>query len=228
KISLWDATVGEDYFGSVTGAQAELIFLLAGPETGSSLFDDESADAMGVFGLVGDRHGHADVGVVAVGGESFSAVYEPMATIALGGRTSPTGIGAGFGFSERPGADLFSLGQGDEIFLFLRFGAKFEDVVGAERVVRGDDDANRSVHARQFFDGDDVFDIAEAGAAILFRENYAQQAHFRELGHDFAGKVRHFVPLHDVRSDFAFGKFTNTAAELLLFVGQREVHGASW
>ena len=36
--------------------------------------------------------------------------------------------------------------------------------------------------------------------------------------------MRGFVPLHDVRSDFAFGKFADAAAELVLFVGKREIH----
>ena len=88
--------------------------------------------------------------------------------------------------------------------------------------MRGDDDADRAVDARKFFDGDDVFDVAEACAAILFRENDAEQAHLGELGHDFSGKVGDFVPLHDVRSDFAFGEFANAAAELLLFIGKGE------
>ena len=92
----------------------------------------------------------------------------------------------------------------------------------------GDDQANGAVDARDFFDGGGIFDVAEAGAAILLGENDAEKAHLRELGHDFHGKVRDFIPLHDVRRDFAFGKFANAAAELLLFIGKVEVHVASW
>src|SRR5579862_5111947 len=112
-----------------------------------------------------------------------------------------------------------------EILFFLCFGAKFEDVVRAERVVRGDNDADRAVHAREFFDGNHVFDVAEASAAVFFRENDAEQAHFGKLGNDFDGKARGFVPHHDMRGDFAFGEFADAAAELLLFVGELEVHG---
>jgi hypothetical protein len=39
--------------------------------------------------------------------------------------------------------------------------------------------------------------------------------------------MRDFVPFHDVRSDFAFGEFTNTAAELVLLIGKVKVHEAS-
>jgi len=86
--------------------------------------------------------------------------------------------------------------------------------------VRGDDDADRAVNARELFNGDDVFDVTQTRAAVLFRENDAEQAHFREFGHDFNGKVRGFIPLQDVRGDFALGEFTDAAAELLLLVGE--------
>ncbi len=45
-----------------------------------------------------------------------------------------------------------------------------------------------------------------------------------ELRNDFRGKVGRFVPLHDVGSDFRFGKFTNAAAQMFLFVCEREIH----
>ena len=180
------------------------------------------------FGFIGDGHGNADVGVVAVGGESFGAVNDPVIAVAFGGGAGAAGVGAGFGFGERPGADFFALRERRKIFLLLRFAAEFEDVIGAKRIVRGYDDADRAVHAGEFFNGDYVFDVAEAGATIFFGKDDAEQTHFGELGHDFAGKVGDFVPLHDVRKDFAFGKFANAAAELVLFIRKREVHEASW
>ena len=82
KIFGGDAAIGENQFGSVAGAQAEFVFFFAGLEAGSSLFDDEGADAVGAFGFVGDGHDHADVGVVAVGVEGFGAVDDPVIAIA--------------------------------------------------------------------------------------------------------------------------------------------------
>ena len=116
-------------------------------------------------------------------------VFAPLSTqppslrTAVGARAA--GVGAGFRLGERPAAELFPLRERDHVFLPLRFGAEFVDVIGAKRIVRGDDDADRAVHARQFFDGDGVFDVAKARAAILFRENHAEQAQFGELGNDF-------------------------------------------
>ncbi len=77
QLGSGKAAVFEDHFAGGAGAQAELVFLLAGAEPGRALFDDEGGDAMLRGGAVGDRHGDADVGVVRVGGESLGAVEHP-------------------------------------------------------------------------------------------------------------------------------------------------------
>ena len=215
EILSGHAAVGENHFRGVAGAQAELVFFLAGLESGRSLFDDEGADAVRAFGFVGHRHHHGNVGIVAVGGEGLRAVDDPVIAVALRGGARAAGVGAGFGLGQRPRADFFALGERRQIFLLLRFGAEFEDVIAAERIVRRDDDADRAVDAREFLDRSGVFDVAEAGAAVFFGKDDAEQAHFGELGHDFGWKVRGFVPLHDVRGDFAFGEFADAAAQLL-------------
>jgi hypothetical protein len=112
----------------------------------------------------------------------------------------------------------------------LRLGAEFVDVIRAERIMRRDDDADRAVHAGQLLDDDGVLEIAHARAAVLLGKNHAEKTHVGELGNDFGGKCRGFVPLHHVRRDFAFGKFADGAAKLLLLVGERELHDTfiSW
>ena len=134
------------------------------------------------------------------------------------------GVGAGFRFGERPAAEFFALRQRHDVFLALRLGAKFVDVVGAERIVRGHDEPDGAIDARQLLDGDGVFDIAEAGAAVSFREDDAQQAEIGQLGNDFGGKLRGLVPFHNVRSEFRLREIAHGALELLLFVGEGEVH----
>ena len=39
----------ENHFGSIAGAQAELVFLFSGAKTGHSLFDNKCRNAVGVF-----------------------------------------------------------------------------------------------------------------------------------------------------------------------------------
>ena len=141
---------------------------------------------------------HADIGVVAVGGERLRAVDDPAAVFLRGRGARAAGVGTGFGFGERPAAQLLALRERRDVLLFLLFVAEFVDVIGAERIVRRDDDADRAVHARELFDDDGVLDVAHSRAAILLRENHAEKTHFGQLGNKFGGKLRGFVPLHYV------------------------------
>src|SRR5258708_1581416 len=106
--------------------------------------------------------------------------------------------------------------------------AEFKGWVGAEQIGSGRNVAAGATHGGNFVNGVSVLDVPEAGTAIFLRKDDAEQAHFGEFGHDFDGKVGDFVPFHDVRKDFAFGEFANAAAQLILFITIREVHGASW
>ena len=134
------------------------------------------------------------------------------------------GVGAGFGFGERPAAEFFALRERHDVFLALRLGAEFIDVVGAERIVRGHDESDGAIDARELLDGDGVFDITESGAAVSFRKDDAEQAEIGQLGQQLRGKLRGFIPFHDVRSDFRLREIAHGALELLLFVGEGEVH----
>ena len=86
-------------------------------------------------------------------------------------------------------------------------------------------DADGAIHAREFFDDGGVFDVAKPRAAEFFGEDDAEEAHFRELGQDFLGKVRGFIPFEDVGGEFAFGKFADGLTQVLLLFGEREIHG---
>ena len=128
-------------------------------------------------GLISNSDYHHDVGVVAVGDKGLGAIQEPASAFADGTHAGSSRVGAGAGFGQTPGADEFSGGQLGNIFVFLGFVTGQENVVGTERVVGGDDDADRAIHARKLFYGYDVFDVAQTGPAI-FRGKYdAHHAH---------------------------------------------------
>src|ERR1700691_2300200 len=91
----------------------------------------------------------------------------------------------------------------------------------------GDDDADGTIHAREFFDGSYIFDVAHAGATIFGRKNRSQQAELAQFFNGGERKFAGFVPLHNVRKDFALGKFANAFLEVQLFVVQLEVQEAS-
>ena len=93
--------------------------------------------------------------------------------------------------------------------------------------MRRDDDADRAIHAREFFDGGDVFHIAHARAAVLGGKNRSQQP---ELAQFFDGRQRKLaglVPLHDVGRDLALGKLADAFLQLQLLVVQLEIQNSS-
>ena len=76
--------------------------------------------------FVGDGENHADVGVVAIGAESFGSVQHPLVFGAHGRAARAAGIGAGARFGERPGADELAFRQLRNVLasLFLVSGDK--------------------------------------------------------------------------------------------------------
>ena len=91
----------------------------------------------------------------------------------------------------------------------------------------GDDDADRAIDARELLDGEDVLDVAEAGAAVFVGKDAAHESQLAELPDGFEGKVRGFVPLLHVGGDLAGGKVAHHALELELFLGELKVHASS-
>ena len=100
-------------------------------------------------------------------------------------------------------------------------------MIRAERGVRGHDDADRSVDAREFLDRGDVLDVAHAGAAVLRRENHPQHPELAQFLDRGQRKLASLVPLHDVRADLALGKFADTFLQVQLLFVQLEIQGSS-
>ena len=84
--------------------------------------------------------------------------------------------------------------------------------------MRGDDQPDRRVDARQFLDDDRVIDVAESRAAQLFRENDSEKAEFTALLDYLERKDLLLVPFEDVRRDLRLRKLADLFAELLLFL----------
>src|SRR3984885_1579444 len=97
-------------------------------------------------------------------------------------------------------------------------------MVGTQRRVGGDDDAYGTIHAREFFDDDGIFDVSQACAAILLREDGAHVAELPEFLDDFEREGLVFVPLHDMRRDLGGGEFAHFPAQLNLLRRVIEIH----
>src|SRR5580698_740194 len=149
-------------------------------------------------GAVGHGDHDQNVGVTTVGDEGLGAIQHPVVALADGSHAGAASVGTGGGFGQPPGADVFAGGQLADVFLLLLFAACQKNVVRTERRVCSYDDADRTVHAREFLDGGDVFDVAHAGATIFGRKNRAQQAEFSQFFDGGQRELAGLVPFHDV------------------------------
>ena len=75
--------------------------------------------------------------------------------------------------------------------------------------MRRDDDAHRAIHARQLFDGGDIFHVAHARAAVFGGKNCSYQSQLAQFFHDCQRELASLVPLHDVGDYLALGKLAN-------------------
>src|SRR4029077_15390526 len=107
------------------------------------------------------------------------------------------------------------------------FVTRQKNVVRAQRRVGGDNDADRPVDAREFFDRGDVLDIAHAGAAVLGGENHSEEPELAQFLDSGEGELAGFVPLHDVGADLALGKLADAFLQVQLLFVQLEIQESS-
>ena len=127
--------------------------------------------------LVCDCNHHDHVRIMAIGDEGLGSVQHPSVIFADRAHAGPAGIGAGTGLSQSPRANELSGGQLRYVFPLLLLVARQENMIAAQRIMSGHDDAYRAIHARQFLDGNHIFDVAQPRPAIFRRKNGSQHSH---------------------------------------------------
>ena len=177
---------------------------------------------MRALALVGRGDHHGNIGVVAIGDEGLVAIQHIAVAFFHGGGARIAGVRARSGLGQSPRGQPLAAGQLRDVFLLLRLVSGEKDVVGAQRVVRRNDDADRAVHSREFFNRQNIIDIAETRAAILRREDDAQQAHLAKLLHDLSREFAGLVPLHHVGRNLARGEIANLATKMFLLLRQHK------
>src|SRR5262245_1479338 len=227
QVLFGNPTIFEDHRGGLRGAHAELVLLLACDETIGPSLDDEGADAARTHLAVGDRDHYADVGGNAVCDEILRPINRPssLASVAArGDRLHSRSVGTGSGLGQSPRANLFASGQRRDVFFALLLAAVLINVIRAERIVRGEGQADRAVDARDLFDYRGVFHIPHPRAAVFFGKEHAHQPKLAHLCENLARQTLGLVPLHHMRFDLRFGKFTNRTFDLQLLIGQIKSH----
>ena len=98
---------------------------------------------------------------------------------------------------------------------------------GAQRIVRRHAQGEAALHRAQLFDHVHVIDVGERRAAVLLGEDHAEESQLAGFAEDLDGEVLRLVPLRDVRLDLALAELAHHVANLLLLVGQTEIHSNS-
>ena len=172
------AVLKQDFPGRA-GAHAELVFFLADAKSRRVLFDDERRNAVLRGRAIGHEHRDTDVGVMRIRRERFAAVQHPFVAVPDRRASGPGRVGSGFRLGQRPAADPLARRELRDISLALLVVGGSEDVIRAERIMRGDDQPDRRVDPRKLLDDDRVIDVAESRAAQFFGEDDSEDIRAR-------------------------------------------------
>ncbi len=163
------------------GAQRKLALDLRRGETLGAALDQESADD-----AVELRPHHRDVGDRRVADPHLGAVELEAARHLLRAGHHRAGIGAVVGLGEAEAADHLARGELGQICLALRLAAVGIDRMHYQRGLHRHGRAIAGIDALDLAGDQAIGDIAEAGAAVLFRDRGAEQAERAHLGDDRA------------------------------------------
>ena len=89
--------------------------------------------------------------------------------------------------------------------------------------MRGDDDADRAVHARKFLDCRYVVHVTHACAAQFRGKDHPHQPQLAEFFNCRKRKIAGFIPLANMGRNLPFGELANTFFKLQLFFVELEI-----
>ena len=209
-----DRAVEHDLAGD-GGAQRQLALDLRRRESLGAALDDEAADL-----AVELRPDHGDVGDRRVGDPHLGAVEAIAAGDLLGAGDHRAGIGAVVGLGEAEAADELAARELRQIFAALRFAAVIVDRVHHQRRLHRHRRAVAGIDALDLARDQAVGDIAEAGAAIFFRDGRAEEAERAHLAHDRRIVALVAERLEHARKQLLLRIVARGVAHHALFLGQ--------
>jgi hypothetical protein len=123
---------------------------------------------------------------------------------------------------QSPRAQPIAARQQRNVLPALHLGARKKDMVRAQRVMRRQREADRTIDRREFLDRQHIVHIAETRAAVLRGKDDAHQAHRAQLANHRRRELARLVPLHHMGCDLARGEAADLRPQALLLVGQNE------
>ncbi len=143
---------------------------------------------MGSLVQVGLGVDHVGVGVRAVGDPGLAAVEHEAIALAVGAQLHRHHVGASIGLAHGQRADVFTGDQLGQVFRLLLRRAVAVYLIDAQVRMRAVGQPHRGRAAADFFERDDVGQVAHAGAAVFLVYGDTEQAHVAELAPHVAGK----------------------------------------
>ncbi len=128
-------------------------------------------------------------------------------------------------FAHGKRANPFARNQPRQIFAFLFFGGEAKQLVDDEIGVNAITQSHRCGGATDFFNGDDLFDKAHAGAAIIFRDGDAEQTELAQLRPEVSREI--VLAVDGLRSgrDMVRRKSVHGLAQHVCGLAKRKIQG---
>ena len=224
ELAAGYAYVVEHDLGSVRGADAVLLVLLALAQTRSVRTDDEARLAAALQRRIDGGDDHVDVGDAAVGDPRLRAVEQPLVLGLVVDRPGAQArhVGAGVGLAHAEGA------EGDLVGCAVTLRYPFADLLG--RAVAGDPGggetgphdrhADPGVTPEQLLDGDRQRQAGRVEQGVG-HEVHAVQADLGGLLDDRVGELLALVPLAAGGSDDGLGEVVDPLLDLQLVFVER-------
>src|SRR4029079_1916280 len=128
----WKYTIFKNQFRCVGSPQTQLVFLLPGTKSRSSLFHHERGKPMRVRRSIRDRDHHQHVGIVAVRAKSLGSVQNPIVAFTNRHHASTAGVRTRGWLRKSPRPDKLSARKFWYVFLLLCIVASEKIVIRAQ------------------------------------------------------------------------------------------------
>jgi hypothetical protein len=207
-------------------AHAELAVDLGGLEAVRVGRHEERGDALRTW-PAGPGEDQRHVCPRPVGDEHLAAGEQPVVTVALGLGGERPGVRSGLGFGEPEAAELRARAQARQPLLLLLVRAVLEDRLADQAERHRDDPAHGRVTARDLLQDQAVRQVVAAGPAVLLVDAQPEEPHLAQSGHERAVDGLVPVPLPGERDDPLLREAVGQFFELLVFVGQAQIHATT-
>ncbi len=216
QVFLRDTHVVKLQLRCAGGPDAHLVIGLREGESGHVLFDDKRRNPAGALcGIRAGEH-HIGVGFRGIGDEDLPAVEDIVIPVLHGCGLCAAGITACILLCQAEGSQFAAGGDIRQVFPLLFLVSEMGNGVGAQGSVSREDDADATIHAGEFLDGNGVGFHICAGTFVLRFIGQSHETGIGHLLHELPGKLVVQVQVHGHGRDVVFRQGPHLLPECLV------------